>query len=138
MREPWGMVHVAIRATSSMLSTATTETELGTISPCRLKFATYANQPSAETWSEAGKYPSSTRDSGRPLAASNFQRYPKGWPWPVVTNTLRPSGDTATPCGPSGSVGMRPTGNSRSTLAPLAPNRTRAMRSTASAATKTR
>src|SRR5215472_13273586 len=36
-REPCGMTHVGIRAASTISSVATTDTEDGTISPCRLK-----------------------------------------------------------------------------------------------------
>jgi hypothetical protein len=36
------MTQVGIRAISSISSVATTDTDDGTISPCRLKFTTYA------------------------------------------------------------------------------------------------
>src|SRR5579864_15850 len=37
MRDPWGMTQVGIRFASIISSEATTETEDGTMSPCRLK-----------------------------------------------------------------------------------------------------
>ena len=39
-REPCGILQVLMRATSIISSAATTDTEDGTISPCRLKFTT--------------------------------------------------------------------------------------------------
>jgi hypothetical protein len=41
-REPWGLAQVSSRATSTIASVSTTETEEGAISPYRLKFATNA------------------------------------------------------------------------------------------------
>ena len=68
IREPCGIVHVCTRATSIISSVATIDTlEDGTISPCRLKFTTYANAPSGVICIVAGKSPSITRPASESL-----------------------------------------------------------------------
>src|SRR5690349_21525807 len=54
-REPCGIVHVVNRATSVIVCVETTETDDGTMSPCRLKFTTKRNAPSGVMSSVAGK-----------------------------------------------------------------------------------
>ena len=44
------------------------------VDACGVDYSTYANQPSGLTCIDAGKLASSTRPSGRPVAASNFHR----------------------------------------------------------------
>ena len=53
-----------MRATSSIPSVATTDTDEGTRSPCRLKLTTKANSPSGVTCAVAGNMPSVTWPSG--------------------------------------------------------------------------
>ena len=78
MREPWGIVHVVMRAISSISPVATTDTDEGTMSPCRLKLTTYRNSPSGVVCIVAGNIPRVTR----PTTASSFVEYfhtlPKG------------------------------------------------------------
>jgi hypothetical protein len=78
------MVHVGIRASSTISVVETADTEDGTISPCRLKFTAKANVPSGVSATVAGNMPSSTRPATRPVAASIFHRNPNGWPWAVL------------------------------------------------------
>src|SRR5829696_44240 len=101
MREPCGIVQVWMRATSTMGSVATTETDDGTMSPCRLKFTTKANAPSGVTCTVAGKLPSITRPATESPSSEYFHRKPKGVPCAVDTKRNFLSGDSATPWGPS-------------------------------------
>src|SRR6185295_17692397 len=57
-REPCGIVHVGIRATSVIVCVETTETVEGTMSPCKLKLTTKRKLPSVEISSVAGNNPS--------------------------------------------------------------------------------
>src|SRR5678816_1356141 len=54
-RDPCGMVQVGMRATSVIVSVDTTETDEGTMSPCRLKFTTKRKSPEGVTSIVAGK-----------------------------------------------------------------------------------
>ena len=74
MRDPCGIVHVWMRATSMNGSVLTTLTLDGVISPWRLKFTTYTNPPSGVTCAVAGKFHSSTRPTTSFVRASSFQR----------------------------------------------------------------
>ena len=84
-REPCGIVHVVMRATSAISSTYTTETDDGFISPCRLKFTTYAYSPSGEICSVAGKAPSVTVPRRESPTVLNFHSSPFGKPCAVET-----------------------------------------------------
>src|SRR6516225_8206179 len=57
---PDGKRQVGMRANSSISFVSTTDTLLGTISPCRLKFTTYRKFPSGETSAVAGNSPKPT------------------------------------------------------------------------------
>ena len=109
MRDPCGIVHVVMRAISTISAADTTDTSLGSISPWRLKFTTNANEPSGVTCVVAGKLPSMTLPSTSPVVALYFVSLPNGLPWAVVTKYCVASGETATPCGPATSVGDHPT-----------------------------
>ena len=138
-REPCGIMQVVMRATSIISSAATTETDDGTMSPCRLKFTTYTNAPSGDTCSVAGNMPSSTR----PIAVS-----PDGGVLPQVAERhavrRRDVVRTARPptrrrrAGRRGRTGIIPTAFTRSTFAPFGPKRTSATSSVASEPMKTR
>ena len=69
-----------MRATSSMAGVYTTETEDGTMSPNRLKFATQANSPSGEKLIVAGKRDNTALPTSVSVAVSNFQSCPFGVP----------------------------------------------------------
>src|SRR5262249_3930273 len=70
-RDPGGIVHVGMRAISSISPVATTETEDGTMSPCRVKLTRERNSPSGVVCSVAGNIPSVTR----PTTESSFVEY---------------------------------------------------------------
>ena len=138
MRDPCGIVHVVMRAISTISLADTTETSLGSISPCRLKFTTKTREPSGVTCAVAGKLPSMTLPSTALVAVLNLVSRPKGVPCAVVTKYWFVLGATATPCGPATSMVDQPTYRSRSIVAPAAPKRMRATLSTDSLATSTR
>ena len=114
---------------------ATTDTDDGTRSPCRLKLTTYRNSPSGVTCIVAGNIPSVTWPSTVSSATAYFHTEPNGCPCASETKYVLPSGDMATPCGPSMSFGMRPVGSVRSSVSPCGPKRTTEMTSAASDAT---
>src|SRR5215813_3831129 len=79
-REPCGMVHVGMRAISVIVCVETTETDDGTMSPCRLKLTTKRKLPSGVTSIVAGKYPSVVFPSTASLLVEYFQTVPNGRP----------------------------------------------------------
>src|SRR5262245_42990631 len=79
-REPCGIVHVFSRATSVIVCVETTDTDDGTMSPCRLKFTTKRNAPSGVTSSVAGKYPSVVLATSESSFVEYFQTDPNGRP----------------------------------------------------------
>src|SRR6266850_7291225 len=105
------MTHVVTRATSVFVGVYTTDTDDGTISPCRLKFTTKAYSPSGVTSSDAGKKP---RNNPGPTSVSGpssyFQYFPSGEPCPVVMWRNLWSLEIWSPCGPSISTADSPTG----------------------------
>ena len=76
MRDPCGMVQVVMRAISTISSVDTTDTDDGTMSPCRLKFTTKARDPSGVVCTVAGKRPSVVRPTNSSLSVLNFQKVP--------------------------------------------------------------
>ena len=60
------------------------------------------------------------------MSARYFHSTPYGVPCAVVTYRWRPSGEAATPCGPSGSASMTPTWLVRTTCTPSGPSTTSA------------
>src|SRR4051794_380013 len=84
-REPCGIVQVCKRATSVMVAVETTETDEGTMSPCRLKFTTKTNWPSAVMSIVAGKYPSVALPTTESSLVEYFQSDPNGRPWAIET-----------------------------------------------------
>ena len=101
-----------------MVGAYTTDRSEGTMSPCRLKLATTRNWPLGVIPMVAGKSPSSARATRVSGPASNFHTYPYGVPCAMVRYQKSPSGETASPCAPSLSAGMIPTGISFSTATP--------------------
>ena len=92
------------------------------MSPCRLKLATTRNWPLGVMPMVAGKRPASARATRVSAPVANFHTYPYGVPCAMVRYQNAPSGETVSPCAPSLSAGMIPTGISFSTSAP-APGR---------------
>src|SRR5260221_13527180 len=90
-------------------------------SPWKSELGTHAHPPSGERPTVVGNAPTCTRPSSESVSVENFQIEPYGVPWAMETYQNRPSGETATLCGPSGSVGMTPTGTSRTFRHPAGP-----------------
>src|SRR5918999_2774545 len=135
-RLPCGMVQVSVRATSVCVGVYTTETDEGTISPCRLKLTMNAYKPSGVTSIDAGKYPRKIPGPTSVSGPSSYRQYfPSGEPCPVVMCRYFPSREIWSPCGPSSSDGDSPTENVFSTTAPSGPKRMRWTRSADSAPT---
>src|ERR1043166_1162745 len=65
--------------------------------------------------------PTGTRPRSESVPVANFQTDPRGVPWAIETYQNRPSGETATLCGPSGSAGSTPTGIPRTFRHPAGP-----------------
>src|ERR1044072_4881430 len=84
-REPCGIVHVWIRATSVIVCVETTETDDGTMSPCRLKLTTKRKLPSGVMSIVAGKYPSVALRSTVSFFVEYFQTVPNGRPCAIDT-----------------------------------------------------
>src|SRR6185503_6603360 len=84
-REPCGIVHVGIRATSVIVCVETTETVDGTISPCKLKLTTKRKLPSGETSRVAGKSPSVAFPTTASFLVEYFQTVPNGRPCAIET-----------------------------------------------------
>src|SRR6185369_9993775 len=84
-REPCGIVHVGIRATSVIVCVETTETDDGTMSPCRLKLTTKRKLPSGVISIVAGKFPSVVLPRTESSFVEYFQTVPKGRPCAIET-----------------------------------------------------
>ena len=83
--QPWGMVQVCRRATSVIVAVETTDTEDGTMSPCRLKLTTKTNWPSGVMSAVAGKYPSVAFPRTESSFVEYFHSEPKGRPCAIET-----------------------------------------------------
>ncbi len=118
-----------MRATSTISLVSTTETLLGTGSPCRLKFTAKRKLPSGVTSAVAGKSPKVTCFTTWSVAVSYFTAVPYGLPWPMVTKKFFLSGENAIPCGPLISLCRIRVSVVFSTTAPPGPNFTVAIRS---------
>src|SRR6185436_7227975 len=84
-RDPCGIVHVGMRATSVIVCVETTETDDGTMSPCRLKFTTNRKLPSGVTSSVAGKRPRVVLPMSELSLVEYFQTEPNGRPCAMET-----------------------------------------------------
>src|SRR5690349_21842379 len=84
-REPCGIVQVVTRATSVMVCVETTDTDEGTMSPCKLKFTTKRKLPSGVMSIVAGKFPSVVLPRTASSFVEYFQTVPNGRPWAMET-----------------------------------------------------
>src|SRR5688572_29689483 len=84
-RDPCGMVQVGMRLISFISSVATTDTDDGTISPCRLKLTTKSRLPSGERSIVAGKLPSVVWPRTRSSFTAYFHTEPYGHPRAMET-----------------------------------------------------
>src|ERR1043165_838300 len=84
-REPCGIVQVGMRETSVIVCVETTETEDGTMSPCKLKFTTKRKLPSGVMSIVAGKFPSVVLPRTESSFVEYFQTLPNGRPCAIET-----------------------------------------------------
>src|ERR1043165_863403 len=84
-REPCGIVQVGMRETSVIVWVDTTDTEDGTMSPCKLKFTTKRKLRSGVISSVAGKFPSVVLPRTESSFVEYFQTLPNGRPCAIET-----------------------------------------------------
>src|SRR5688572_8578728 len=90
-------------------------------SPWKSEFGTYAQLPSRESATVVGNMPTSARPSRESPSTVYFQIDPNGLPCAIDTYQNRPSGETATLCGPLVSFGTSFTDTSRAFFHPSGP-----------------
>src|SRR5678815_5533988 len=90
-------------------------------SPWKSEFGTYAHSPSGESPIVVGNIPTFTRPSSESVPVEHFHTAPYGVPWAIDTYQNRPSGETATLCGPLSSLAMSLTEISLTFRQPLGP-----------------
>src|ERR1043165_4593678 len=88
-REPCGIVHVGMRATSVIVCVETTETVDGAISPCKLKLTTNRKLPSGEMSNVAGNNPRVALPITASFFVEYFQTVPNGRPCAIERSEER-------------------------------------------------
>src|SRR4029453_12865724 len=90
-------------------------------SPWKSEFGTYAHSPSGERPIVVGNMPTFQRPTSKSVPVVYFHTAPYGVPCAMETYQNRPSGDTATLCGPLSSFAMSFTEISRTLNHPFRP-----------------
>src|SRR4029434_7871682 len=91
------------------------------VSPWKSELGTYAHSPSGDRPIVVGNMPTLTRPRSESVPVEYFQTAPNGVPCDMDTYQNRPSGETATLCGPLNSLAMSLTEISRTFFHPLGP-----------------